>query len=71
MAMQESSGAQTVLAQCAGCTVEQCAGCGAVHVHVGDATLRLRPSEFLFVCATLLEAARAMPLEAPAKRLAS
>lgn len=71
MATQESGSARTVLARCARCSVEQCARCGAVHVQVGDATVRLRPSEFLFVCATLLAAARAMPLETPGTRLAS
>jgi hypothetical protein len=71
MARQESCGARAVLAQCARCSVEQCRACGAMHVRVGDTTLRLRPSEFLFVCATLLEAARAMPLPAPGTRLAS
>ena len=61
MRIGEHAEAPEVLASYGTCRVEHCTECRVVHVHVGSVSLRLEPAAFLSVCATLLEAARAMP----------
>ena len=45
-----------LLAGCSVCTIEHCADCDVVHVHVGSATLRFKRAAFTLMCETLLSA---------------
>jgi len=53
--MHDAHPART-LAGCSVCTVEQCADCDVLHVHVGSTTLRFKPAAFALLCETLLSA---------------
>lgn len=45
-----------LLAGCSVCTVEHCADCDVVHLHVGGTTLRFKRAAFTLMCETLLSA---------------
>lgn len=45
-----------LLAGCSICTIEHCAGCDVVHMHVGGTTLRFKRAAFTLMCETLLSA---------------
>lgn len=45
-----------LLAGCSVCTVEHCADCDVVHLHVAGTTLRFKRAAFTLMCETLLSA---------------
>lgn len=53
--MHETHPAQ-LLAGCSVCTVEHCADCDVVHLHVAGTTLRFKRAAFTLMCETLLSA---------------
>jgi|JI10StandDraft_1071094.scaffolds.fasta_scaffold56507_2 hypothetical protein len=61
--------ARTLLARAPGIAVEACT-CGALHVTIGALTLRLDPSAFTRLCATLADAelTRALTRTSPTPR---
>lgn len=45
-----------LLAGCSVCTVEHCADCDVVHLHVAGTTLRFKRAAFTLMCETLFSA---------------
>ncbi len=45
-----------LLASCSICSVEHCADCDVVHVHIDSTTLRFKRAAFTLMCETLLSA---------------
>lgn len=51
-----------ILSECEVCTVESCADCGVIHLHIGTTSLRFRHDAYILLCQSLLLAlARVAP----------
>lgn len=50
-----------LLARSEVCAVERCRDCGTIHLHLGDASIRVPPGGFAVLCETLLDALSGVP----------